>query len=286
MRATFSDEDLAALDARVAQLPRNRAASGSQVQQDSVLGDFSSTLFVDTIYGGAKALVTGEAGRALGERGVGIVETLTNRSFTGTPSDYARLTRAFLGDLTGVNAGVEAYYGYDISNQQELSDFERLSRGVNSVTQLSGGAAGILKFRGGRVAPVRNRAAQAATQLHIDRAATIRTQLGIGKTRNIAFAEGQVGGRTIGEIVGVSGKNTPGVKIPSNRTFKTGVDGFDRAFDAEVAVFENLARKLRPGDKGTIRLFSERPFCESCSGVIQQFEQKFPGIKLVPSTGP
>ena len=155
MRATFSDEDLAALDARVAQLPRNRAASGSQVQQDSVLGDFSSTLFVDTIYGGAKALVTGEAGRALGERGVGIVETLTNRSFTGTPSDYARLTRAFLGDLTGVNAGVEAYYGYDISNQQELSDFERLSRGVNSVTQLSGGAAGILKFRGGRVAPVR-----------------------------------------------------------------------------------------------------------------------------------
>lgn len=101
-----------------------------------------------------------------------------------------------------------------------------------------------------------------------------------------AFAEGQVDGRTIGQIVGVSGRNTPGVKIPGNRTFKTGVDGFDRAFDTEVAVFENLATKLRPGDRGTIRIFSERPFCESCSDVIRQFRDRFPGMDLIPSTGP
>ncbi|MFN5709537.1 MAG: deaminase domain-containing protein, partial [Planctomycetota bacterium] len=104
---------------------------------------------------------------------------------------------------------------------------------------------------------------------------------GIGNKRNVAFAEGHVGGKSIGEIVGVSGKNTPGAIMPSDRIFKTGIDEFDRAFDAEVFVLENLARKLKPGDSGTIKLVSELPFCDSCSDVIRQFREMFPNIRLI-----
>ena len=104
----------------------------------------------------------------------------TVRSLVRHPTMRGWHGRAFLGDLTGVNAGVEAYYGYDISNQQELSDFERLSRGVNSITQLSGGAAGILKFRGGSVAPVR---------VQLSQVRALR-DFGIDKAGRRAFLEG------------------------------------------------------------------------------------------------
>ncbi|MFN6205569.1 MAG: deaminase domain-containing protein [Planctomycetota bacterium] len=69
--------------------------------------------------------------------------------------------------------------------------------------------------------------------------------------------------------------------MPSDRIFKTGIDEFDRAFDAEVFVLENLARKLKPGDSGTIKLVSELPFCDSCSDVIRQFREMFPNIRLI-----
>jgi RHS repeat-associated protein/uncharacterized repeat protein (TIGR01451 family) len=58
-----------------------------------------------------------------------------------------------------------------------------------------------------------------------------------------------------------------------------------RAFDAEAIILETIARRLGPDSSGTIRLFSELPFCGSCSGVIKQFEQLFPKVKLVVSAG-
>ena|GEM_PF-3071279 len=114
-----------------------------------------------------------------------------------------------------------------------------------------------------------------------DRIEKIRSSLGIGNKRNIAFAEGYVGGKSIGEIIGISGESTPGVLMPLQRTFATGVDQFDRAFDAEVFVLEKLSQKIKPTDCGTIKLVSERPFCASCSSVITQFQRMFPNINLI-----
>jgi len=84
-----------------------------------------------------------------------------------------------------------------------------------------------------------------------------------------------------GEILGISGRNTPGTTMPANRLFKTGVVGHPRNFDAEVFVVENLARKLNANASGTIRLVSERAFCRSCFSVIDQFEKLFPNIRLI-----
>ncbi len=91
---------------------------------------FLSVFFGDEIYGGGKALVTGDAGRALGERAVGIVQTQTGQAFTGSASDWARFGRGVAGDLVGVNGVVEAGYGYDISNQQQLDAWQRTTRGA------------------------------------------------------------------------------------------------------------------------------------------------------------
>src|SRR5262249_6524785 len=49
---------------------------------------FGEQLFVNELYGGGKALVTGQAGRALGERAVGIVQNGTGSDFSGTVSEW------------------------------------------------------------------------------------------------------------------------------------------------------------------------------------------------------
>ena len=82
----------------------------------------------------------------------------------------------------------------------------------------------------------------------LERISRIRSNLGVGKGRNIAFGEGHINGKDFGEVLGVSGRNTPGVQMPSQRIFRTGVDEFDRAFDGEVFVLENFARRLTPTD--------------------------------------
>lgn len=36
-----------------------------------------------------------------------------------------------------------------------------------------------------------------------------------------------------------------------------------------------------PNIKGEIKIISELPYCDSCTGVIQQFNEMFPNIKLI-----
>ena len=58
-----------------------------------------------------------------------------------------------------------------------------------------------------------------------------------------------------------------------------------RDFDTEVLLLENIANGLPSDSTGTIRLFTEKPPCASCGGVIDQFRLAYPGIKLQIVTG-
>lgn len=121
----------------------------------------------------------------------------------------------------------------------------------------------------------------------LDKIVSTREKLGIGKGRNVAAAEYKIDGIS-GSLISVSGEALrPGtVTAPANRLFTTIQTGSNaRNFDAEVKILENLAATLKPGAKGTINLHSELPVCVSCSGVIQQFEKKFPGIKVNVTIG-
>ncbi|MFS7159488.1 deaminase domain-containing protein [Serratia proteamaculans] len=52
--------------------------------------------------------------------------------------------------------------------------------------------------------------------------------------------------------------------------------------DSEYKILDNLADKLgkNVAAKGSVTIFTERPACGSCLGVIEQFQHKYPGIKV------
>jgi len=122
----------------------------------------------------------------------------------------------------------------------------------------------------------------------LERVSEIRSRLGVGKKRNIAFAEFEIDGK-VGELVGVSGRaSRPGtVGIPENPRFEKIATGNNpRTLDSEAKILEDLASKLPPNARGTVNLFSELPLCVSCSNVVPQFQRAFPNIILNVSNGP
>ncbi len=117
----------------------------------------------------------------------------------------------------------------------------------------------------------------------------IRQDLQIGKGRNIGFANISVDGkqwRVVGHSGEFSSKNT--VSIPEKRFFKIEVDGHNRAYDSEVKILEDFANKHSANAKtvkGKIYIFTERPPCNSCTKVFDQFREMFPNIKLEVGSG-
>jgi hypothetical protein len=63
-----------------------------------------------------------------------------------------------------------------------------------------------------------------------------------------------------------------------------GNDGrpIDRNTDSEYKILDNLADQLgnNTSAKGSVTIFTERPACGSCLGVVDQFQKKYPGIQV------
>ena len=59
-------------------------------------------------------------------------------------------------------------------------------------------------------------------------------------------------------------------------------DGWDRCVDVESKILEYINLKLKgiKNPTGTIKLFTDYPPCPSCKGVIEQFINKYPNIKI------
>ncbi|MEI7343084.1 DUF637 domain-containing protein [Pectobacterium brasiliense] len=55
-----------------------------------------------------------------------------------------------------------------------------------------------------------------------------------------------------------------------------------RNTDSEYKILDNLADRLGSNTlaKGNVTIFTEKPACDSCLGVIEQFQKKYPGIKV------
>jgi RHS repeat-associated protein len=146
--------------------------------------------------------------------------------------------------------------------------------GAKAVLPKGGNNGNLLKFSS-------SKANTALEQAWVDQ---LRELNNISKRRNIAYLEGSVEGVPMFDV-GISGsamrKGTVG--NPTNRFFTTiEVGGFSRALDSEVKLLENFAGKYikTPNIKGRLTLTSELPYCESCTGVIKQFEKIFTNVKL------
>lgn len=117
------------------------------------------------------------------------------------------------------------------------------------------------------------------------RLAQVRQELGVGRARNVAIINFQVGSDN-GELKAVSGlaERAGTVGLPQSPFFETFEvpPGHSRAYDSEYKLLEALAALYAqtPEVQGTVYLFTERPPCASCSQVIAQFRQRFPNIML------
>jgi RHS repeat-associated protein len=138
-----------------------------------------------------------------------------------------------------------------------------------------------------------------STPYDLQTATTIRNNIinsGINKlsTRysdskgNIAFAEGTINGNNIPQIRAFSGKeHLQGyTNLPKNSQLVSEKLGrLDRKIDSESKILERLLEITKEGDVGTIKLFSEHFVCSSCGGMIEQFKNLRPHIKIIISTG-
>lgn len=117
---------------------------------------------------------------------------------------------------------------------------------------------------------------------------SIRAGMNVGQHKNIAYMEGKVGTASYFEI-GISGETSilGTAAVPETRIFSTFNIGHTRAFDSEVKLLESFAQKFstNPTISGSLKLVSERPFCESCTGVIEQFNKVFPNVKVEQVSG-
>ncbi|WP_354598968.1 deaminase domain-containing protein [Streptomyces sp. JL1001] len=58
--------------------------------------------------------------------------------------------------------------------------------------------------------------------------------------------------------------------------------------DSEAKVFNYLADKMGPpgeGVSGTIQLHTQRPMCDSCSGVMDSFQKDYPDVRVIVTNG-
>ena len=73
------------------------------------------------------------------------------------------------------------------------------------------------------------------------------------------------------------------ILLPERQRFVTKAlkqDGHNRKVDSEAKLFEFAARIADDGKEHTIYLLSERCMCESCWGVMRQFIERYPKVKV------
>ena len=90
---------------------------------------------------GVESIATGEAGRNLGNRAVGIYENQSGRKFTGTFSQWHDFANQMGNEVIGIDGMTEGLEGHDMATGRELSGAERGSRFAGGLSQFSGFAA-------------------------------------------------------------------------------------------------------------------------------------------------
>ena len=111
------------------------------------------------------------------------------------------------------------------------------------------------------------------------------------KGGNLGYLEGTVNGKTVDNKMWRSGEAKPEREPQIFKALEVeGSSGSTwlRNTDSEYKMLNNLADDLGgkavnvyPNISGELKIISENPYCKSCQGIIQQFNEMFPNIKLI-----
>ncbi|MFY0600435.1 MAG: hypothetical protein JXR03_12250 [Cyclobacteriaceae bacterium] len=103
---------------------------------------------------------------------------------------------------------------------------------------------------------------------------------------NLGHLDGNINGSAVDNKMWSSGPADP--NIEPQIFDATEVGGWVRNTDSEFKMLNKLADDLGgvkgqtyPHVNGTLKIVSERAYCASCQGVIQQFNEMFPNIELI-----
>ena len=75
-----------------------------------------------------------------------------------------------------------------------------------------------------------------------------------------------------------SNNNFTAIDLPN-----TAGELISRNTDSEYKILDNIADQLGSNTSatGTVKIFTERPACDSCLGVADQFREKYPNINVI-----
>jgi hypothetical protein len=93
-------------------------------------------------YRAGRALVTGEAGRYMGERAALLSQSESGNAFDGDAGDWGRFSVNLAQEMTGVNAVAEGLVGVDAARHTPLDGWERATRISAGTGAMAGTAAG------------------------------------------------------------------------------------------------------------------------------------------------
>ncbi|NDW11224.1 hypothetical protein D0T56_16390 [Dysgonomonas sp. 520] len=132
----------------------------------------------------------------------------------------------------------------------------------------------------------------------VDKVKSLRQKLTSNYKRsgNFGWAETEISGLSkseyyahsaIDELTGTLPQRVPDISLkPQKEIFEwsyvsnsAGVS-IPRNIDTEYKILSEIAENLETNASGKIKLFTERPPCSSCSGVIDAFSKKFPMIEI------
>ncbi|AWX44282.1 hypothetical protein HME9304_01282 [Flagellimonas maritima] len=180
-----------------------------------------------------------------------------------------------------VQFGVVSASGADLL-YQTLKKSPKLQ---DEVLRLEGVANASSEFLKGFVGVVRrgngNELVEAANRISNHRIAINKPSSG-----NFGYVEGNINGKAVDNKLWSSGSADP---ITEPQIFDAiEVGGWIRNTDSEYKMLNKLADDLGgvkgssyPNVTGEIKIVSERDYCASCQGVLQQFSEMFPNLKLI-----
>lgn len=116
---------------------------------------------------------------------------------------------------------------------------------------------------------------------------------------NLGYVEGEINGikledELISATANFDNPNVFDAKFVNKQNLikPDAIDGaWLRTTDSEFQMLSNVAKKLNLQKRqvynytGTIKIVSELPYCGSCSGVIHQFSEMLPNVKIIIING-
>ena len=87
---------------------------------------------------GVNSIANGDAGRALGNRAVAIVENQSGHAFTGTAGQWGSAAWQAGMEMSGINGMAEGIEGHDMATSQQLSASDRVGRFAGGLSSYAG----------------------------------------------------------------------------------------------------------------------------------------------------